>query len=251
MKHWPDEYALDPVLFAREALGFEPDAKQQLVLDPTIHRGLLNCSRQWGKSTLTALKAVHWAWFRPGSNIVVMSPTERQSGEFVQKAQDFVATLGVTPRGDGHNRVSIRLPNGSRIVGLPGERAKVRGFSKVSLMLIDEAAEVTDRAYLSVRPMLAMGGPNGGQLWLMSTPEGQRGFFWKAWTQGDAKWTRISVTALENARFSAEFLEDERNEMGDRMFRQEYLCEFVDRHDAMFSDEDIEACISDDIPTLW
>ena len=113
------------------------------------------------------------------------------------------------------------------------------------------AAEVTDRAYLSVRPMLAMGGPRGGQLWLMSTPEGQRGFFWKAWTGGDTKWTRISVTALENARFSPEFLEDERNEMGDRMFRQEYLCEFVDRHDAMFSDEDIEACISDDIPTLW
>ena len=186
-----------------------------------------------------------------GSNILIVSPTERQSGEFVEKARDFVAALGERPRGDGHNRVSIRLPNGSRIVGLPGERAKVRGFSKVSLMLIDEAAEVSDHAYLSVRPMLAMGGPRGGQLWLMSTPEGQRGFFWKAWAEGNLKWTRISVTALENARFSKEFLEDERAELGERMFRQEYLCEFVDRSDAMFSDADIEACISDDIPTLW
>ena len=85
----------------------------------------------------------------------------------------------------------------------------------------------------------------------MSTPEGQRGFFWKAWAEGDPKWMRISVTAPENPRFSAEFLEEERAEMGDRVFRQEYLCEFVDRSDAMFSDEDIEACISDDIPTLW
>ena len=67
MKRLPEEYALDPVLFAREALGFAPDAKQELVLNPSIHRGLLNCSRQWGKSTLTALKAVHWAWFRPGA----------------------------------------------------------------------------------------------------------------------------------------------------------------------------------------
>ena len=248
---FPGDYALDPVRFAREALGFEPDEKQTLVLNPTIHRGLLNCSRQWGKSTLTAIKAVHWAWFRPGSNVLVVSPTERQSGEFVEKARDFVSMLGVRPRGDGHNRVSIRLPNGSRIVGLPGERAKVRGFSKVSLMLVDEAAEVSDRAYLAVRPMLAMGGLRGGQLWLMSTPEGQRGFFWKAWAEGDPKWTRISVTALENPRFSAEFLEDERTEMGERVFRQEYLCEFVDRSDAMFSDEDIEACISDEIPTLW
>ena len=39
--------------------------------------------------------------------------------------------------------------------------------------------------------------------------------------------------------------------MGERRFRQEFLCEFVDLRDAMFSDEDIEACISDDIPTLW
>ena len=73
----------------------------------------------------------------------MVSPTERQSGEFVEKARDFVSVLGVRPRGDGHNRLSIRLPNGSRIVGLPGERAKVRGFSKVSLMLVDEAAEVS------------------------------------------------------------------------------------------------------------
>ena len=56
------DYALDPVRFAREALGFEPDAKQALVLNPTIHRGLLNCSRQWGKSTLTAIKSAYTLW---------------------------------------------------------------------------------------------------------------------------------------------------------------------------------------------
>ena len=44
----PGDYALDPVRFAREALGFEPDAKQALVLNPTIHRGLLNCCGSGG-----------------------------------------------------------------------------------------------------------------------------------------------------------------------------------------------------------
>jgi hypothetical protein len=35
-------------------------------------------------------------------------------------------------RGDGDNGISLLLPNGSRIVGLPGTEATVRGFSAVS-----------------------------------------------------------------------------------------------------------------------
>ena len=241
---------IDVVGFARERLGFEPDEKQAQVLDPTITHGILNCSRQWGKSTVTALKAVHHAWHFPRSNVLIVSPTERQSGEFIEKAREFVRELGEKPRGDGHNAISIRLPNGSRIVGLPGERAKVRGFSKVSLMLVDEAAEVADSAYLSVRPMLAMGGPNGGKLWLMSTPEGRRGFFYKAWTDPGG-WFKLSVPATENQRISKEFLERERRDMGERWFQQEYMCEFLNVLDGYFEEDVVRGCVRQDIPSLW
>ena len=183
--------------------------------------------------------------------MLVVTPSERQSGEFILKARDFVQELGIRPRGDGHNKLSIRLPNGSRMVGVPGARAKVRGFSRVSLMLIDEAEECSDEQYYTVRPMLAMGGPDGGALWLLSTPEGQRGFFHHEWTKGGDAWVRVSVAAPDNPRISKAFLAEELEKLGERRFRQEYLCEFVDLSDAMFSDEDIEACISDEIPTLW
>jgi hypothetical protein len=56
----------------------------------------------------------------------------------------MVASLGITPRGDGDNQTSLLFPNGSRIVGLPGMEATVRGFSAVSLLLIDEASRVED-----------------------------------------------------------------------------------------------------------
>ena len=245
------EYTLDAVSFARELLGFEPDADQARVLDVSIQRGILNCCRQWGKSTLMALKAVHWAYTRPGSNVLVVTPSERQSGEFILKACECVESLGIRARGDGHNKLSIRLPNRSRMVGVPGVRSKIRGFSKVSLMLIDEAAECADEQYYTVLPMLAMGGEDGGALWLLSTPEGQRGFFHHEWTKGGDEWVRVTVTGPENRRFSQKFLDEQQVRMGERRFRQEYLCEFVDLNDAMFSDEDIEDCISDDIPTLW
>src|SRR5579862_9452745 len=123
--------------FAVRELGFQPDPKQAAVLDSQAARGILLCCRQWGKSTVSAAKAVHRAWTAAGSLVLVASPSERQSAEWVRKAEQFVQTLGVKPRGDGANAQSILLPNGSRIVGLPGAEATVRGFSAVSLLLIE------------------------------------------------------------------------------------------------------------------
>jgi hypothetical protein len=228
---------VDAVQFAKERLAFAPDELQAAVLDGSIARGLLNCTRQWGKSTVTAVKAVHRAYTDPGSLIVVLSPSSRQSAEFVRKAAGFVRKLGIKARGDGDNEMSLLFPNGSRIVGLPGVEATVRGFSAVGLLLIDEASRVPDELYRAVRPMLATG---GGDLWLMSTPNGKRGFFCDAWTRGGPKWTRVRVPATQCPRISPKFLEDERRAMGERWFRQEYMCEFGEAEDGVFREESIE-----------
>src|SRR5882762_7576949 len=106
-------------------------------------RGIVNCTRQWGKSTVAAAKAVHRACSEPGSLTLALAPGGRQSGELIRKAKAFVGELGMRVRGDGDNDLSIAFPNGSRIVGLPGNEAMVRGFT-ASLILIDEAARVTD-----------------------------------------------------------------------------------------------------------
>ncbi len=178
-------------------LGFAADDRQAAVLDSQAKRGILNCTRQWGKSTVLAVKAVHRAWTEAGSLVLVASPSERQSAEFVRKAAGFLMRLGVPRRGDGDNASSLALPNGSRIVGLPGTEGTVRGFSAVSMLLIDEAARVQDATYKSLRPMLAVG---KGDLWLMSTPRGQRGFFYESWINGGETWERHSVPATECPR---------------------------------------------------
>jgi hypothetical protein len=184
------EIPADPVEFAGIALGFHPDPAQSALLRQNPHRLLLNCSRQWGKSTVTAAKAVHHAARTPESLIVALSPSARQSGEFLRKASHFLRKLGIKPRGDGGNEISLLLPNHSRIVGLPGKDATIRGFSSVNMLLIDEAARVPDDLYLAVRPMLAA---SNGQLWLISTPAGKRGFFYDIWSAPDPTWTRLSI----------------------------------------------------------
>ena len=239
--------AMNGVDFARRRLGFDPDAKQGLMLEKRVRRGLLNCSQQWGKSTVAAAKAVHQAESMPQSLVVVLSPGARQSAELLRKAGVFVERLGIRPKGDGDNEMSLLFPNGSRIVGLPGREGTVRGFSAVSLMLIDEAARVPDDLYRAVRPMLAVG---GGDLWLMSTPCGQRGFFYEEWTSGGEKWERVAVTGAECSRIDKDFLEEERVKQGDRSFRQEYCCEFTDADESLFDSDVIRVAITDKVRPL-
>ena len=194
-------------------------------------RGILNCTRQWGKSTIAAAKAVHRAYTRPGSLVLVASPSRRQSAEFVRKAAEMVARLGIPVRGDGDNDVSLAFPNGSRIVGLPGIEGTVRGFSAVSLLLIDEASRVEEPMYKALRPMLAVG---EGDLWLMSTPFRKRGFFYRHWEGGGTRWHRIRATALECPRIGRDFLEEERSALkGD--FEMEYMCEFMEDGNSVFN----------------
>jgi hypothetical protein len=220
---------------------------QASVLGSQAKRGILNCSRQWGKSTVAAAKAVHRAFTRPGCLVLVASPGERQSAEFLRKASEMVQRAGVAPRGDGGNPISLLLPNRSRIVGLPGNEATVRGFSAVSLLLIDEAARVEDAMYKALRPMLAVG---RGDLWLMSTPCGKRGFFYEVWEHGGPEWARVCVPATECPRIGKEFLEEERGALGPVWFRQEYLCEFVDNGNAVFGRDLVERALDDDLEPL-
>ena len=133
------------------------------------------------------------------------------------------------------------------MVGLPGNEATVRGFSAVSLLLVDEAARVDDELYMAVRPMLAV---SHGTLWLMSTPFGKRGFFYEAWARGGPEWERIQVTAEGCPRIPREFLEEERATMGERWFRQEYLCEFEDAVSGVFDRELVERAVTDDVEPL-
>jgi Terminase large subunit, T4likevirus-type, N-terminal len=243
----PVPHAEDVIGFVTELLRFEPDERQRELLESVAKRGILNCSRQWGKSTVAAIKAVHRAYSRPRSVVLVASPSERQSAEFIRKASGMVVKLGFAPRGDGDNAISLLFPNGSRIVGLPSTEGTVRGFSAVSLLLIDEAARVEDAAYKALRPSLAVG---DGDLWLMSTPYGKRGFFYETWEHGSADWKRVSVAATECPRIPASFLEEERSELGALWFQQEYLCEFVDNGTEVFGRALVEEALDDDLEPL-
>jgi hypothetical protein len=223
-----------------------PDPWQVTLLRSTSDRFLLLCSRQAGKSTVAAALALRTAFLEPGL-ILLLSPTQRQSGElFRAKVSRLYAALGKPVAVVQQSALQMELANGARIVSLPGDEETIRGYSDVKLLVVDEASRVADSLYFAVRPMLAV---SGGRMVCLSTPFGKRGFFFEEWN-GKGDWQRIRITADRCPRIAPEFLAEERRALGDRWFRQEYECSFEDTIDAVFLHDDIQSMFAANVEPL-
>lgn len=224
-----------------------PDPWQAKALASKANRLLFLCSRQSGKSTIAAALALRTALLRPPALVLILSPTLRQSGElFRHKLLPQWRALGSPEKDKEATQLSLELANGSRIISLPENEEGIRGYSGVAMLVIDEASRVEDPLYNTVRPMLAT---SGGRLVALSTPFGQRGWFFDAWENGEG-WERYKVTADMCPRISKEFLEEEKKALGARWFEQEYLCNFAENIGAVFSPVYINQMFADDLEPL-
>jgi hypothetical protein len=230
----------DAASFAEDRLGFAPDPWQRRLLRSTSSWILLNCCRQSGKSTTTAIVALHQAMYDPGL-VLLVSPPLRQSRELFVKVMGFLKNLEPVEQLIEDNKSSCELKNGSRIVSLPSDPDTVRGFSAPKLVIEDEAGYVDDGMTAAIEPMLAV---SRGRLIQMSSPNGRRGHFYEAWQHGEDV-ERIRIVGRECPRISAKYLEQARRRMGPMIFSQEFEGEFVDSDTSAFSSELIELALTD------
>jgi len=236
--------ALDPCAIFEAVVG-QPDDWQRQLLESDSKRVLLCCSRQSGKSSVSAAIALRQAMFFPGSLILLVSPSLRQSSELFRKVAEYFHKLGGEAP-EQESTLRLELKNGSRIIALPGSEATVRGYSGADLIVLDEAARIPDELLAALRPSIATKSDSARLIYL-STPWGRRGFFWDAWQNG-AGWEKFEVPAGECPRITPEFLEQERHALGELVFRSEYLCEFLDPESQVIPSELIEAALSDEQP---
>jgi hypothetical protein len=209
---------------------------------------MLLCSRQAGKSSVAAALAMQTALLDAPALVLLLSPSMRQSAELYRKCTDVNRALGRPVAATAESALRVEFANGSRVISLPGrDDGSIRGFSAPKLVIIDEASRVPDALYFSVRPMLSI---SKGRLLTLSTPMGWRGWWYEAY-QSKERWHRVHVTADQIPRITKEFLAEELEALGEAWFRQEYYCEFRDLIGACFRQEDIDACLSDDVQPLF
>jgi phage terminase large subunit len=215
---------LDPTRILR-AQGITPDPWQEDLLFSNAQHILLNCSRGAGKSRTTSALAVHHALTTPKSTTLLVSRAMRQALELYRYCSQAFKALGwPIPPTETETKSQVELANGARIISVPGKEANIRSIQGVSLLVIDEAARVPDDLYASVRPMTAT---TNGRIIALSTPYGQRGWWWREWEDADAGWVRFRVPYQRCPRISEAFIENERRSLGEQWVEQEYECSFT------------------------
>jgi len=229
--------ALDPVLFCRNRLGFEPDEWQARFLRSESPQVIMCCGRQTGKSTVVAALSTHGAIYHPGSLCILIAPSQRQSRELTIKISDFLGRLEPAPVMEEKNKLSLMLSSGSRIVALPGDNPKfIRGFSAPRLVIEDESAFVADETHAALTPMLAAS--PGGRRLLLSTPNLRTGHFHDIWTGSvGGNWERYKIKSSECPRISKAWLEERKAE-DPLHYAREYEAEFSSAEDSLFGNLD-------------
>jgi hypothetical protein len=236
--------------------GLTPDPWQEQVLRSHSNRIAIVAARQSGKSTTTGCLAVFQAIFTPDSLVLLIAPTLRQSSELFAKVLSIYSAVGrPVATAKDPTTTTLTLVNGSRIITLPGDPETLRGFSAVSLAVIDEAARVVDAMFPAITPMLAI---SRGRLVLLSTPWGRRGTFFDVWqdaasgglTPETSQWERIAAKSAACPRLDRSFLDEQRRLLGERMYLQEYECEFIMSEDQVFTQESVDAAFQSDIEAI-
>ena len=243
----------------------KPEEPKQpfLALDPwqkevLEHKGnLVVCSgRQTGKSSIIAIKAAEFVVSNRNKHVLIVSVTEDQAIELLQKVVLYIENKYKAyikkPYTKNVLKNKLVLNNGSivrtKAVGMSGTGA--RGFT-IDMLIADEAAFMPEDVWPAVTPMLST---TGGDIILLSTPHGKKGYFWQSYSMSELGFKVWHINSVENAqtrpisetwpewRKTAQinFIENEKLRMTEKEFGQEYLGQFVDDLSQWFDDEELK-----------
>lgn len=240
-----EDILIDPCKFFSFIRKHEPYTYQKVFLKDKSKRIAVRSGRQVGKTVMGSVKALYRAFMNPHEQILILAPSQRQSNIFFWNIKEMVGENPFISDCVRRNTASqIYFDNGSEIHCLPASSKRVseriRGFSP-TLIIFDEAAYIPDEVLTAVEPSLAA---TDGDVILMSTPYGKRGFFWHAFRPGSG-YSVHHVKSEDCPNITKEFLEDKRKRITKNDYIQEYCGEFTEEGDTFFTRELILKCVQD------
>lgn len=245
-----DDILSNPIKFFEYVKGDKPFSYQKKILNCKSKRIAIRSGRQIGKTTCMAALVLYRAFTYPSQIILIIAPKRGQSKILFQMIQDFVNNKEFIKKSIlRETTTEMFFDNGSRMYCLSGaiqSSDKTRGHSP-NLMIIDEAAFVPNETYDALKPSVIA---SKGDIILISTPYGKRGFFYNAFLP-KSEYTPFCIKCSQCPNISAIDLQKERNRPGmtKNKFKQEYEAEFIGESDVFFPLNYIKKIIAD-IPQI-
>jgi hypothetical protein len=223
--------------WSRLALGVALDPWQRKLVETAPGKRVVALThRQAGKTTGCAVAIAHTMLFGGETTSLILCPTQGQSAEGVRRVRQYLLKAGAKFKSD--NAFSLELEGGSRVLALPGsDDSGIRGLSINGVLVLDEAARVSDELFNASLPMVLRYAKTARVL-VASTAWAAQGFFYRLWTEGEG-WIKVCADIHECSHLTPEDIERERRSMPAAAFRREYLCEFDQTETRFFNPESI------------
>ena len=204
--------------------------------EDSVH--LVKSTRQAGKSVMCENVLVKCSFDHPKQQSIMICPTYKQGKKIYRSiAHKFKGTplLATANASD----LEVTFTNGSQITFLSAEQGdNLRGFtvSKYGILIIDEAAYVSDDVFYTATPFV---NANKAPILAVSTPRFRAGFFYDFYTdgiEGKAGVFSYNFADYPNPYITAEKLEMYRRRMPVNLFRADYLGEWMEATSDLFGD---------------
>ena len=222
--------------FAR-LIGFPLLSFQSEALSLESKMTILVAPRQTGKSYALSVVALHRAARSRNQRVLVVSAGEEAAKRLLRVVAEMAASSSALQGSVLNETASVlTLTNGSEIRSVPASERQIRGWT-VDLLVVDEAAYVTDDVLLSAALPTTVARPDS-RIVLASTPWGMQGAFYRFAMQGreeDREHTRtFQWRRLDAPWIDANQVELARATLSPLRFQAEYEGEFVGSTDALF-----------------
>jgi len=196
----------------------------------------VNKSRQIGLTEIV-MRIVQYHCFgkyKGGKILIIAGTREKTTKTVMNRLKMLFDNIRSTVQDDKHD-LHILLKNGTEIEGKPSNSEAIRGETKIKAIVVDEAghfAIVDDSVVLdAIEPILHT---NKSDIFLVSTPRGQRGFFYElAMSENDYKKIQYDYTCAVGWIYSNKEMQEELKRI-DIDVDQEYRCQYTSARTSIF-----------------
>lgn len=244
----------DPVVFAEALLKVDLFEHQVAVIRSEARYRVLCWGRRAGKTTVFGVLALHTAFARPGSKILIVSAGDLSVKRTHREIAGMVtAAVGLAESVEDDQTHMLRLSNGSSIESVPQSIRAVRS-AEADLLILDEAGFIDQAVFEAAEPIV--GTRPGARVLIASTPWGGSGhFFHDLFRQGmdrpDAEVWASHMPSTASPLINAEWLESVRERSSSDYFAREYLAEWTGQSGAYFGEDELMANVADyHVPSL-
>ncbi|MGD0405143.1 MAG: terminase family protein [Candidatus Bathyarchaeia archaeon] len=236
----------DPVVFAHDFFGFDVKTYQAELLQDRSKRIVVCWSRQAGKTTCIALRAIWFACAYPKTLTLIVAPTLRQSMIMSDRVLDFLGGLSQERRSvliEKLQRTTMRFRNGSRIIALPNSPQMLRGYT-AHQVICDESAFFKDDQLVFYNVLYPMLSTTDGALIASSTPWSKDSVFYRMCQSKDfSKHAITCEDVVKSGLVKQSFIDEMRSQLPFERFQREFMAEFVEDVDAWLTQSLIVQCI--------